>query len=89
MYIKLYLRFSKYLTISFLISCVVAMASRVDVVNNENFPFYRDRVVSNTRLRLYGRIWRAMRLFIDETMQQNNYLNLETTRFKVRCYEYY
>ena len=76
-------------TFSFLISCVVEMANRVDVVNNENFPFYRDRVVSNTRLRLYGRIWRAMKLFIDETMQENNYLRLETTRFKVHCYKYY
>ena len=70
-------------------SGVVTMDNRVEAGNNENFPFYRDRQVSNTRLDLYGRIWRAMKLFIDETMQQNSYLNLETTRFKVHCYKYY
>ena len=70
-------------------SGVVAMDNRVEAGNNENFPFYRDRQVSNTRLYLYGRIWRAMKLFIDETMQQNNNLSIKTTRFKVRCYEYY
>ena len=70
-------------------SGVVTMDYRVEAGNNENFPFYRDRQVSNTRLDLYGRIWRAMILFIDETMQQNNNLSLKTTRFKVRCYEYY
>ena len=70
-------------------SGVVEMNNRVEAGNNEYFPFYRDHRVSNNRLRLYWRIWRAMRLFIDETMQQNNYLNLETTRFTVHCYEYY
>ena len=67
---------------------VVAIDNRVEAGNNEIFPFYRDRQVSNNRLNLYWRIWRAMRLFIDETIKQNKYLNLETTRFTVHCYRY-
>ena len=70
-------------------SGVVAMDSIVEAGNNQKFPFYRDGRVANTRFRLYGKIWRAMRLFIDETMQQNNNLSLKTTRFKVCCYKYY
>ena len=70
-------------------SGMVAMDNRVEAGNNGNFPFYRDGRVSNNRLDLYGRIWRAMDLFIDETMQQNNYLSLETTRFTVHCYKCY
>ena len=71
-----------------ILSEVVAMDNRVEAGNNENFPFYRDGRVSNNRLDFYGRIWRAMRLFIDETIKQNKYLNLETTRFTVHCYRY-
>ena len=52
--------------------------------NNESIPFYRDSRVPDERLRLYGRLWRAMRLFIDETRQQEKNVDLNTTRFMVR-----
>ena len=51
--------------------------------NNENTSFYRNGCVPGERLRLYERIWRAMRLFIDETRQQDKDLDLKTTRFMV------
>ena len=52
----------------------------------KHYPFYREGHVLNDRKRFYKNVWSSMGMFINQTKNRNDDLNLGATRFVVSFY---